>query len=325
MGEQNLSNERASLLADVAEMYYLEEKDQTEIARKVGVTRSMISRMLKEAREKGIVEIRVHRSLQTEFSLESALIRQFQLEGALVISPPKTAGPHYLEYLGSAGAVALKRYLKPGITLGTSWGTSVSAVVDSLQVEGPIAVKIVQLVGALGARNTEYDGHALVARLVEKLNGEAHYLNAPFLCPNPKTASTLLKTKGIQETIELGRKSDMALLGIGSTNPKFSSYYLAGYVPLAELKKLHQDGAVGDVCGLHFDKDGKAICSTFCKRLVTISKEDLAEIPLRIGVAGGLGKVTSILGALRAGYINFLVTDSDTAKAVLEQAGKDED
>jgi deoxyribonucleoside regulator len=322
MGEQNLSMERASLLADVAEMYYLEDKDQADIARKVGVTRSMISRMLKEAREKGIVEIRVHRSVRTEYDLENTLIKLFSVQGAMVISLPQMSAQQSLEHLGSAGAMALKRHLKPGITLGISWGTSVSAVVDSLQVEGPLPIKIVQLVGALGARNTEYDGHALVARMAEKLNGEAHYLNAPFLCPNPKTASILLRTKGILETVVLGRNSDVALLGIGSINPKSSSYYLAGYVPLTELKKLSQEGAVGDVAGVHFDVKGRNVCSTFCKRLVTINKDDLTSIPLRIGVAGGQGKVAPILGALRAGYINYLVTDSDTAKAVLDQASK---
>ncbi len=322
MGEQNLSMERASLLADVSEMYYLEDKDQSEIARKVGVTRSMISRMLKEAREKGIVDIRVQRSVRTDYDLENALIKQFHLQGALVISPPRVSPQQVLEHLGSAGALALKRHLKPGITLGISWGTSVSAVVDSLQVEGPLPIKIVQLVGALGARNTEYDGHALVARLVEKLNGEGHYLNAPFLCPNPRTASILLKTKGIQETVVMGRNSDVALLGVGSISPKVSSYYLAGYVPLTELKKLSQEGAVGDVAGVHFDVKGRNVCSAFCKRLVTINKDDLSSIPLRIGVAGGQGKVVPILGALRSGYINFLVTDGDTAKAVLDHASK---
>jgi DNA-binding transcriptional regulator LsrR (DeoR family) len=322
MGDHNLSSERASLLADVAELYYLEDKDQAEIARKIGVTRSMISRMLKEAREKGIVEIRVHRSVHSEYDLENALVEQFHLKGVLVISSPRVSAQPALEHLGNAGALALKRHLKPGITLGISWGTSVSAVVDSLQAQDLPSVKIVQLVGALGARNTEYDGHALVARLAEKLNGESHYLNAPFLCPNPKTASILLKTKGIQESVELGRNSDVALLGVGSTSPKFSSYYLAGYVPLAELKKLSQEGAVGDVCGVHFDIHGEHICSTFCKRLVTIHKDDLVSIPLRIGVAGGPGKAASILGALRAGFINFLVTDGDTAQAVLAEAAK---
>jgi lsr operon transcriptional repressor len=93
-------------------------------------------------------------------------------------------------------------------------------------------------------------------------------------------------------------------------------------VPLTELKKLSQEGAVGDVAGVHFDLKGRNVCSAFCKRLVTINKDDLSSIPLRIGVAGGQGKVVPILGALRGGYINFVVTDGDTAKAVLDHASR---
>jgi len=77
---------------------------------------------------------------------------------------------------------------------------------------------------------------------------------------------------------------------------------------------------VGDVCGLHFDISGREKCGELCERLVTIQKDDLLKIPLRIGVAGGPGKVNPILGALRIGYINALVTDSVTAKKLLELA-----
>jgi deoxyribonucleoside regulator len=111
------------------------------------------------------------------------------------------------------------------------------------------------------------------------------------------------------------------LAGIGSTPPKYSSYYLAGYVPIEELNQLVQAGAVGDVCGLHFDLQGDEVCQTFCERLVTISKEDLFEIPERMGIAGGPGKVQPALGALRGGYINTLVTDDQTARQILTLDG----
>ncbi len=322
MVEQYPANERSSLLADVAEMYYLEEKGQAEIARAVGVTRSMVSRMLKEAREKGIVEVRVHRPLNSEYDLELALAEHFPLLGTYIVSSQRTAPENNLTYLGSAGALVLKRQLKAGAILGISWGTSVSAAVDALHVEKPIPVKIVQLVGALGARNAEYDGHALVTRLAEKLGGDGYHLNAPFLCPNPETAAALLETQGIRELVDLGRMAEVALLGIGSTAPLYSSAYLAGYLPFDDLEQLIQAGAVGDVCGVNYDIHGENICADFCKRLVTISKDDLLSIPVRIGIAGGQGKVIPILGALRGGYINFLVTDGDTARQVLELAAK---
>jgi DNA-binding transcriptional regulator LsrR (DeoR family) len=41
-------------------------------------------------------------------------------------------------------------------------------------------------------------------------------------------------------------------------------------------------------------------------------------IPNRIGVAGGPAKVKPLVGALKSGLINILVTDAVTAKAVLD-------
>lgn len=322
MPEQRLIQDRAILLAQVAEMYYLDGKGQADIARAVGVTRSMVSRMLKEARKKGIVEVRVHRPLPSDHELETALIKRFGLQEAYVVAQHKTDDERLLSDLGIAGALVLKRCLAPRQVLGLSWGTSVSATVDAVEVETPMPIKVVQLVGAIGARNSEYDGHALVSRLAEKLGGEGYYLNAPFLCPNAETASALLKTQSVQETVNLGRQAKVAVVGVGSASPKYSSYYLAGYVPIEEIDTLLKAGAVGDVCGIHFDLQGRDVCLDFCERSVTIRKEDLLAIPVRLAVAGGPGKVEPVLGALRGGFINILVTDGITARKVLDLSEK---
>jgi DNA-binding transcriptional regulator LsrR (DeoR family) len=320
MPQAHTPQDRESLLADVAEMYYLEERGQAEIARAIGVTRSMVSRMLKEAREKGIVEVRVRRALQREHDLETALVERFALQAAFVVAMQPAASERALSYIGKAGAQTLLRYLAPGGILGIAWGTTISAAVDALDATEPLSMKIVQLVGALGARNDEYDGHALVMRLAEKLGGEAYYLNAPFLCPNPETAESLRRTQSIRDTLDMGKKAQVALVGIGSAAPQYSSYYLAGYVSNKEQTKLQRAGAVGDVCGIHFDLRGQDVCHDFCARSVTICKEDLFNIPVRIGVAGGPGKVKPVSGALRGGYVNVLVTDAVTARQVLGQA-----
>ena len=315
--EKRSLQDRASLLADVAEMYYLEQKTQAEIAKAVGVTRSMISRMLTEARENGIVEIRIQRPLQFDSELESALKEQFNLKDVLVVVTSHRNGERLTRTLGSAGALMLGRYLGPQKILGLAWGTSISSTVDAFEVAEPMPVKVVQLVGAMGARNMKYDGHDLVARITDKLGGEAYYLNAPYLCQSADIAKSLLETKSVRETISVGKKADAALLGIGTTALEHSSFYLAGYVTRRELEELRRAGAVGDVCGLHFDINGHPAADEFCERLVSIRRQDLLSIPIRLGVAGGEGKADAILGALRSKYVNVLVIDSITARKVL--------
>jgi DNA-binding transcriptional regulator LsrR (DeoR family) len=320
LSEQSQTPERTNLLADVAEMYYLDGKDQLEISRVVGVTRSMVSRMLTEARQRGIVEIRVNRPLQTEPALESALVERFGIISAEVISLRGAEEESALVNLGRAGAQVLRGYFLPETIIALAWGTSISATVDAVEERETLPVKVVQLVGAMGARNVEYDGHALVQRLASKLGGESYFINAPYLCPSPEVARAMLATKSVDETVTLGKQAQVALFGIGSTEPKYSSYYLAGYVSREDMDHILASGAVGDIAGIHFDLQGKFVCEDFYCRLVTIRYEDLLRIPVRIGVAGGPGKIAPLLGALRGGLINVVVTDSLTARKVLEMS-----
>ena len=316
--EQSQSPERINLLTYVAEMYYLEGKDQLEISRVVDVTRSMVSRMLTEARQRGIVEIRVNRTLQTDPDLEAAMVERFGIKSAKIIALRGADDASALLNLGRAGAQVLQEYFTPYSTIALAWGTSISATVNAVAEREVIPIKVVQLVGAMGARNEEYDGHALVQRLATKLGGETYFINAPYLCPNAEVASAMLAIKSVEETVEMGRQAQVALFGIGSTTPKYSSYFLAGYVSQEEMDYILAADAVGDIAGIHFDLWGKLVCEDFYRRLVTIRHEHLLRIPIRIGVAGGPGKMVPILGALRGGWINVLVTDSLTARKVLE-------
>jgi DNA-binding transcriptional regulator LsrR (DeoR family) len=318
---QGKSAQRAEMLADVAEMYYLKNMNQSEIAGQLGLERSTVSRLLSEARQQHIVEIHIHRPLSFNSQLEEQITHRFGLLRTCVLAERDPGTGAALERLGATGAALVKEYLETEITLGISWGTAVSAVVSALDEDpsepvAPPGLKIVQLVGALGTQNSHYDGHWLVQRLAARLGAEAYYLNAPFMVDSPAMVHSLLETSNIHQVIELGKNASLAILGIGSTDPQYSSFYRAGYVPYADLEALLKAGMVGDVCGRHFDIHGNSSNLDFDRRLVTIDREDLQHIPLRIGIAGGQGKAQAVVGALRAGFINILVTD-DTLAGIL--------
>jgi DNA-binding transcriptional regulator LsrR (DeoR family) len=316
----NIQN-RNDLLADVAEMYYLERQTQAEIAKSIGLTRSMVSRMLDEARKKGIVEFRVHRPLSFDEQLERALIETFGLKSAHVVILGDTGSARILQQVGVGAAQVLRQNLRPGLILGLAWGTFIRSTVEAFELEDPIpGIRVVQLAGAGDSRIKDYDGHALVQRMAQLTGGEGIFLNAPIMVNNEASAQSLMASKTIRETIQLSRQSDLALLGIGSTDPRYSTFYHSGYFSLNDLTKLQKNGAVGNVCGMHFTIDGKLTSLDFQHRLVTISQDDLLNINIRMGVSGGMGKVDAIFGALRGGFINVLVTDNIAATALLERA-----
>ena len=308
---------RDDLLADIAEMYYLEGMTQSEISKKVGVTRSMISRMLSDAREKNIVKISIERDFQYSQTLSSEMITRFKLLDAVIFIGYVDDNMRYLSRLGSVAAKVIQPYLKSGLVLGTAWGTALAATINALEVEQPMAIKVVQLVGALRGRNLEIDGHGVVGHLVSKVGGEAHYLNVPYIVDSPETVSALMKVTGVRETMQLMKECDVGLFGVGSTVLDYSTFYSAGYLIGDEIEGLVQSGAVGNVCGLFFDRNGNATARNFQQRSFTIKKRDLLKIPVRIGIAGGPGKIEAIRGALLGGYINVLVTDNQTAAEIL--------
>lgn len=311
--------ERQGILADVAELYYTQGLNQNQIARTMGVDRSTVSRMLADARRLKIVEVSIHHPLISNPELESRLEGTFDLLKAIVITDRGEGHAQLLTRLGSATAKYLKSALVADMTVGLSWGTAVSAVVEAIEPNPHLSMKVIQLVGALGSQNKVYDGHGLLQRLAQKFNSQTYFLNAPFLVKEPQTALALENTPSIQTVIDLAKRCDLAIVGIGSLEADSSSFYQAGYVSAEDFLALQQQALVGDICGRHFTITGDIPDNDFHNRIIAIKPQDLRCIPLRVAVAGGDHKVLPILGALRSGLANVLVTSENTARRVLEK------
>jgi len=311
--------DREELLANIAEMYYVKEYSQVDIAHAVGVTRSAVSRMLKEAKGKGIIELRIRHPLQFDEALAHSLQRRFALRSAYVLAREKETDYGELRArLGKAAAQVLTGILTPQGALGVAWGTTVSATIAALEVKERIPLKAVQLVGVLGSSSHASNAQALVQTLAGKLGGEGVYMYTPLIVDSEGTARSLRNSDSVRTAIEAGKHCDAALLGIGTTEPDYCALYQGGHISRGTLEALRRAGAVGDVSAHFYGLDGRATDTDFHNRLIGIGLDDLLAIPTRLGVAGGRVKARAILGALRGQYINVLVTDSPTAALVLE-------
>lgn len=320
------SSDRDELLGDVAEMYYQEGKTQLEISKIIGVTRTAISRMLTEARQKGIVEIHVNRPLRYMTDIQIKLMGKFNLQSATVIKGIERDDYKNLQQkLGQAAAQVLTKRIKSGILIGVAWGTTVQATIEALEEQKLTKTRVVQLTGVLGSQRHPYSGQTLVESLAKKLNGVGIYLNTPFMVEKADTAKILMSDQSVLEAIRLGRQCDIALLGVGSTKSEYFSLLQGQHITQAEYKILLDAKAVGDVSGHYFDSSGNLVDVEFHKRLVGITVDDLLNIPTRIAVAGNAEKAEAILGALRGGFINNIVTDHITATRILKIAETNSD
>lgn len=308
---------RLKLLAEVATLYYEDELTQEEIARRLGISRSNISRLLTEARGKGVVEIRINYPWQTSPVLQTELVERFGLSVARVL---KSGGYDYKRMLQGLGALAA-RYLEGVIQersiFAIGWGTAVYEVVSALRPMRKMDIDVVQMIGAIGSGDPLIDGPELARVLANNLNGRFNHLHAPLIVGNAEVQQALLEEQQIAETLQTARKADIAVVGIGSVEPSISSLIRAGYIDEQELASICQSGAVGDICARQFDIRGQVLDIELNRRVVGIDCASLKEIKCVVGVAGGILKAPAILGALRGGFLDVLVTDDKAAKEVL--------
>jgi DNA-binding transcriptional regulator LsrR (DeoR family) len=113
----------------------------------------------------------------------------------------------------------------------------------------------------------------------------------------------------------------MALVGVGATDRSGSGHIYQGWMTPGLARELHDAGAVGHICGHHFNSGGHLINSSLAACTLTIDPDALHTIPRVLGVAWGSDKVRALFGALRGRYLNVLITDEDTAVALLKGAG----
>ncbi len=304
------------LLARIAWLYYIEDLTQKEIARRFHMSRVKVTRLLKKAREKGLVEIRIANVRTSHLPLERSLRVEFGLADAMVIPTP--VRPEDLRpALGEATAAYLNRLLRPGTLVGLGMGRTLSEIPNFMEPQEDGTCHFIEMVGGIG-RGLSFDSYKVSSLLADRCGGEVEHVYTPVIVETATTRQALLCDPQIRSVLDRAAKSDLALVSVGTVDLD-SFLFQAGYTDEAGIEMLQNRGAVGDVLGHFFDINGQPVPSPIDERLIGLSLDELKRIPTVICVAGGLPKVPSILGALRGGYVDVLITDEDTARAIVER------
>ena len=314
-GQQRASQTRtADLLVAVATRFYLHGEPQIRIARSLGIDPSTVSRLLKRARDDGIVRIEIGRPFRQESKLGRELAEAYQLHRAIVVAVDYSVPDD--SSLPAAAARFVDDYLKNGMRFGVSWGRTLADVVRHLTPGTVSGVRVAQLSGGLSGPVAGIQGHELARQVAELYpNSRVHYMLAPAIVDSVAIRDVMLADSSIGATLAAGIASDVALVGVGSIDPS-ATLVEAGHLGPEEQLHLAQAGAVGNVNVRFFGIQGERI-PILEGRTIGISLDELKKIPTVIAVAAGANKIPAIAGALRTGAINVLVTDAPTASALL--------
>lgn len=304
-------------LVKIANWYYVSGITQEQIAVKLNCSRQRINRIIKSLVDLGVVTIQINGGDSGYLALEDALERRFGLCRAVVAGVDARPEQGSLE-LCKKGARYLETFIANRQMVGVSCGSTLSQLVACMRTQVKSLCQVVQLVGTL---NTRRQANVIrpdtTARLLaKKLSCGCSLLYAPGLSSAGREEA--LGLPDIRRTMESFASCDIALVGIGMLVPGCAVHKLGA----VDEEELAQAGdCVGEIALNRYTLEGKSLGPAGFDRAIGVDLETLKRIPYVVAVAGGLCKADAVLGALRTGCVDVLITDSLLARKLLEEPG----
>ncbi|MED4122668.1 sugar-binding transcriptional regulator [Halalkalibacterium halodurans] len=312
--------EERRLIVKVASLYYFEGWTQAQVAKKIGVSRPVISKLLNKAKEQGIVEIYIKDENIHTVELEQRLEKKYHLKEAIVVPTSGLTQDMIKRAIGKATSYYVSKNIKGMDSIGISWGTTVASFVQEYPYEQHRELKVIPLVGGMGRKFVELHSNLLAYELAKKMNCECSYLYAPAMVEAKELKERLIQSEDIASVLEEGRNVKMAVVGIGSPF-KGSTMKVMNYLKEEDIATLKKIGAVGDMSSRFYDALGQPIDHPLNELVIGIDLDELKRIPIVIGVSEGAHKVDSVEAALKGGYLDVLVTDDSTAQSLINAIG----
>lgn len=302
-------------------LYYLYEKNytQTEIAKLLNVSRVTLAKWLDEARDEGMIKFEIV-DVRNELSLlylEDAFKERFHLKEVRLVKSADLDESETMRKIAVSAAAYFEQLLHSHMKIGLTWGRTLNAMVNELPGDRRIGDLTVYTLVGNAPNDAAFQPNILAQTLLSKYSGSLKILTAPFLCYSEKLCRDIKRDPQIAGILAETKNLDITLVGIGEA-PAENTGKLSDY-PFddAIISDLIRNGAVGDICGNFFDITGKPCDTAIRNRTLSIDIRELPSHKMVVGMGGGPRKVQSLLGALHGSYLDVLITDSQTAEAVL--------
>ncbi|WP_276617576.1 sugar-binding transcriptional regulator [Streptomyces coryli] len=306
------------LLVKVARMYHERGVRQPEIAAHLHMSQPRVSRLLKEAVDRGVVRTVVVSPEGVHAELEDALIERYGLRDVLVVEV-ESAVSDVIPALAAATATYLDATLATGDVIGvSSWSATLLESVNVMRARtSTTAQEVVQVIGGAGSPEVQLHATRLTSRLAELTGAQPVFAPSAALVGSRELRDLLWREPAMAEAMRAWSRITVALLGIGTLAPSPLLRRSGNAITAADQTQLTKLGAVGDVCARYFDATGNLVDAPFNDRIIGIDPDHLRAVDRRIGVAGGPDKVAAIRGAVAGGWINTLITDAEVARQLL--------
>lgn len=315
MSQSTNHDEELSLSTRAAWLHYGGGLSQTDVAKRLGITKIKAHRLIGRANQDGIVKISFDGEIAECAALEMTLSETYGLSYCEVVPDLEEVGLP-VRALGLAGGRFLSREIASGANdvVGVGNGRTLASCVRHMSSVSSNDVKFVSLMGGL-TRNFAANPHDVMHKLAEKTGAEAYFMPVPFFANSAEDRDVMLQQRGVPEVREMAAASSFKFVGIG-TAEMTAQTVTAGVVTENAMQDVRKSGGLGELIGHFFDEAGQPVRTKLSDRTLSVGIDALENSRI-VAVGGGDEKIRAIGSILRSGLLNGLITDERTAKALI--------
>ncbi len=310
-------NQSLCLVLKAASMYYLEKHSQKDIAESLNISVPTVSRLLKRAKEEGIISFVMPAPYCQCLELEKELRLRYGLKEVIVV-PPSDEERSPLEVkkaVALEGARYVQRMIKPDDILGIAWGGTMYELIQYLNPCQKTAATFVTLHGSITSCNSKFDVNTLVRRIAMAFGGKQYAISTPGLLSSAQEAEKMRQRKDIAYVFSLFEKISFSVSGIGSFYPEPTSpLSQLSYLSEQEYQTLSAYSPYGDLILRFIDENGSECPGDLARRTLAIGLETYRKIPRKLIAASGTHKAHTLKAALKGGLADVLIIDYALAK-----------
>ena len=304
-------------------LYYNENLTQQQIANQLHVSRPTLNKLLKEAKNEGMVKIEIldYKNIKNLIEIEQKLCNKFELKEAKITAIFSEDPQHIRDSIARVTASYLELVLRSNMKFGIGWGKTIEQTMKYIHPASSIHnVEFVTLVGGFGAKHYKIHTNSLAESLARQYtNSSIKYISAPVFIQDEELHQALLKEENIKSVMESMKQLDIALVGVDGPLNEDSTTFLTDSIPEEWINKLREKNAIGNIASRFFDENGDICLEEYERKIISVPLNILQKTPLVIVAAGGPNKIKSLKAAAKKKYYNVLITDENTAKAMLEE------
>lgn len=305
-------NIKKRMMAQISRMYYEDNLTQQQIGQQMNLSRMKVSRLLQKAKDEGVVKILIDYS-GVYPELEEEVKDKYKIQEVVIID--HAPGLSSKQQIAQAAAYYLEKHLKNNTTVAVGWGTTIRAIPDYIHKIEASGILFSPIIGGHGQSELRMHATTIAANLAEKSGSQSLSLIAPALVQSKAEKNILVADSQIQYVLGRTADADYAVFSLGNPIVPDSSISKSGYISEQDLKQLNDDGAVCDIVSIQFlNRESQRCCTNITDRCIGITGEQLKNIPNKICVVEGSEKYESAKAALKAGFVDILITNQNVAQ-----------